>query len=175
VTRLLPFNTLFAVLIAAIEIGFEAGSVAGAVYNPVLVIRPTLVFPPAIPFTAQVTFWLIGTPPVPLPVTVAVNCWVAPTRRLALAGVTFTPWFGVGLDPLLLLGTAPHPVHSATAIHNPTLDKAIRFRLPAILNIGRPLCSKLPSTCAREKVEQTLLNRTGAKREPANPRVRTSD
>jgi hypothetical protein len=45
------------------------GAVAGALYSPLVVIVPTVEFPPVTPFTDQVT------PVVVVFVTVAVNCW----------------------------------------------------------------------------------------------------
>ena len=49
------------------------GAVAGAVYNPEEEIVPTVKFPPAMPFTVQVTAVF------DVPVTVALNCWAAPS------------------------------------------------------------------------------------------------
>lgn len=50
----------------------------GAVYKPAAVIVPTLAFPPLTLSTAQVTAVLLE------PVTVAVNCVVAPTAMFAV-------------------------------------------------------------------------------------------
>jgi hypothetical protein len=47
---------------------------------------PTLVFPPALPATDQVTAVLVK------PVTVAVNCCVKPTPIIADGGATVTVW-----------------------------------------------------------------------------------
>jgi hypothetical protein len=63
------------------------GTVVGAVYNPVLDIVPTVVFPPFTPFTLQVTAVFV------VPVTLAVNCcvWDTPTDPLAGETLTETP------------------------------------------------------------------------------------
>jgi len=58
-------SATLAALIVTVE---EPGAVAGAVYNPSPEINPTVRFPPAIPFTLQVT------PVFELPVTVAAYC-----------------------------------------------------------------------------------------------------
>ena len=57
-----------------------AGGVAGAVYKPLEEIVPTVAFPPAIPFTFQVTAVL------EVPLTVAVNCFEVETATDALVG-----------------------------------------------------------------------------------------
>jgi hypothetical protein len=49
------------------------GTTEGAVYSPAVEIVPTVEFPPATPFTCQVTAVL------EVPVTVAVNCCVLAT------------------------------------------------------------------------------------------------
>jgi len=54
------------------------------VYKPDVDIVPTVEFPPAMPFTVHVTAVL------DVPVTVAVNCCVAPSESDALAGVMAT-------------------------------------------------------------------------------------
>jgi hypothetical protein len=53
---------------------------AGAVYNPLLLTVPTVVLPPAMPSTDQVTAVLS------LPVTVGVNCCVPPAPTVAVVG-----------------------------------------------------------------------------------------
>jgi len=61
-----------------------AGTLAGAVYIPEVVMVPDVVFPPATPLTFQVTAAFEA------PLTVAVNCWVASTDRSAELGETET-------------------------------------------------------------------------------------
>ena len=151
VTLLLPFNAVFAALVAVTLIGLGEGSAVGAVYKPALVIWPTPELPPATPLTAHVTDWLIEAPAVPVAATVAENCWVAPARTLAAAGLTLTPFEGFGFVPLLL-DTAPQPVRIAVASHSPRLDTSNCFR-HAILNIAAPCAPKFRTFCARAKVE----------------------
>ena len=66
------------------------GIVLGAVYNPAVVIVPTVALPPAVPFTCQVTAVFV------VPVTVSRNCLVAPGLTVAEAGVTVTVIGGGG-------------------------------------------------------------------------------
>jgi hypothetical protein len=54
------------------------------VYNPVLLIVPTVAYPPATPFTNHVAPWFV------LPVTVAVNCCACPTITVCAGGLTAT-------------------------------------------------------------------------------------
>jgi hypothetical protein len=54
------------------------------VYNPALEIVPTVLLPPAVPLTLHVTAVL------ELPLTVAVNCCVCPTRTDMVVGETLT-------------------------------------------------------------------------------------
>ena len=56
--------------------------VCGAVYRPVALIVPKVELPPGRPSTNQFTLWL------EFPVTVAVNCCVAPPNTFTLEGVT---------------------------------------------------------------------------------------
>ena len=42
---------------------------------------PTVAFPPVVPFTCHVTVVLVA------PVTVSMNCWVAPATMLAVVGL----------------------------------------------------------------------------------------
>src|SRR5690348_14467013 len=67
------------------------GRTFGALYNPFVSIVPLMLSPPVAPFTCQVTAVLVD------PVTVAVNCCVAPPATLALVGemVMETPVLGV--------------------------------------------------------------------------------
>ena len=66
------------------------GMVAGAVYNPFDVIVPAAALPPGVPFTCQVTAVFV------VPVTVAMNCVLAPGPTVAVAGVTVTVIGGGG-------------------------------------------------------------------------------
>jgi hypothetical protein len=69
---------------AETETAFGVGTTAGAVYKPLESIVPTLVFPPAAPFTCQFT------PVVLVPLTVAVNCCVCLVCSVAEAGESVT-------------------------------------------------------------------------------------
>src|SRR5215470_8652682 len=60
------------------------GMELGAVYNPVALIVPTVALPPDMPFTCQLTAVFV------VPVTLAMNCFVAPGLTVAEAGVTVT-------------------------------------------------------------------------------------
>jgi hypothetical protein len=59
------------------------GGTAGAVYNPVAPIIPTVALPPTTPFTDHVA-WFV------LPVTLAVNCCACPTITVCAGGFTAT-------------------------------------------------------------------------------------
>lgn len=61
-------------LVAVIVTLLGLGGAAGAVYCP-LAIVPTIALPPPMPFTDQLTLVLNA----PVPMTCAVNAWVAPT------------------------------------------------------------------------------------------------
>ena len=62
-----------------------AGTLAGAVYWPVVLIVPSVALPPATPFTDHVTAVF------DVPLTVAVNCVAgSPGRAVAVAGVSAT-------------------------------------------------------------------------------------
>ncbi|MBK5295265.1 MAG: hypothetical protein JJE04_26760 [Acidobacteriia bacterium] len=60
-----------ATLVAAIVTEAGEGNPAGAVYNPLVDTIPTVEFPPANPFTDQVTPVFVAL------LTLAVNCFVA--------------------------------------------------------------------------------------------------
>jgi hypothetical protein len=76
---------------ALIMTAFEPGTLVGAVYRPVESIVPFVVFPPATPFTNQLTVVFDE------PVTVAVNCFGgSPARTFAEPGETPTVMFGGG-------------------------------------------------------------------------------
>ena len=70
------------------------GMVPGAVYNPFEVMVPDAALPPGVPFTCQVTAVFV------VPVTVAVNCVLAPGLSVAIGGVTATVIAGGGVLPL---------------------------------------------------------------------------
>jgi len=78
-----------AALVAVIVRLFGEGRFNGAVYSPVSVIVPTVLFPPAIPLTLQFTDVLA------VPVTAAVNCTVFPTSTSAVVGASETR---IGVD-----------------------------------------------------------------------------
>jgi hypothetical protein len=72
------------------------GAIAcGALYEPLVEIVPVVAFPPATPFTIQVTAEF------ELPVTVAVKFWAANGPREALMGDTATVT-GPVMPPVLL-------------------------------------------------------------------------
>jgi hypothetical protein len=78
----------------------EAGTVLGAVYNPVAEIVPVVEFPPITPLTDQLTAELNA----PVPFTTAVNCSDCPVVRFAEVGEIETPEIvGVGAVGVPLL------------------------------------------------------------------------
>ena len=79
-----------ATLVALTLTAPPAGRIAGAVYSPLPEIVPAVAFPPATPFTAQVT------PVFELPVTLAANCCVCPRNAVALPGWIVTVIVGGG-------------------------------------------------------------------------------
>ena len=90
--------------LTAVAVTLEFGVVAGALYSPSDEIVPVMVFPPVTPFTSQVTAEFF------VPVTIAVNCWVAPAERETLFGYTVTttaPGFVTVCNP---------PLHELNAI-----------------------------------------------------------
>ena len=78
-------------------------AVAGAVYNPELVIVPTVPLPPRTPLTYQFTAVLF------MPVTSAVNCSVYPARMQGAGGFTVTVAPCVPAIPAPLSGTTRAP------------------------------------------------------------------
>ena len=86
------------------------GMVLGAVYNPLEVMVPAAALPPGVPFTCQVT------PVFAVPVTVAMNCVLAPGLTVTVAGVTVTVIGGGILLP-------PQELRNAEAA-SPTTKKA---------------------------------------------------
>jgi hypothetical protein len=83
-SAVLAAETAFTVTVAGL------GIVLGAVYNPVAVIVPTVALPPVVPFTCQVTAVFV------VPVTVSMNCLLAPGLTVVEAGVTVTVIGGGG-------------------------------------------------------------------------------
>src|SRR5215470_12613655 len=79
---------LVSALDVAVTVTLEAGTEAGAAYSPLVLIVPTVVFPPTTPFTLQVTprFWESL-------VTVAANCWDLEMFNEAEVGETDTLMF----------------------------------------------------------------------------------
>lgn len=94
-----------AALVAVTLMVFGDGGLAGAVYSPVEVIVPTVLFPPATPLTFQVTFLLDG------PVMVAVKVIVWPSSNVALAGDMDILTAGAGVKAAL---PPPQPSESTT-------------------------------------------------------------
>jgi hypothetical protein len=91
------------------------GTTFGAVYTPVVEIKPTVVVPPATPFTCQVTAVLV------LFVTVAVNCcvWLVVTDAESGEIVIVTSVLEELLPP-------PHAVKTVNSAHT-TTDEIARF------------------------------------------------
>jgi hypothetical protein len=87
---------------------FGEGTFNGAVYSPVSVIVPTVLFPPAIPLTLQFTAVLA------VPVTVAANCTAFPTSTSAAAGDSETR-IGCGVPPRQWWSSPPHAGNRARA------------------------------------------------------------
>ena len=84
VTMAAPKGLVSAELMAFTVIVAGLGTVAGAVYNPEVLMVPTVEFPPSMPFTAQVMVVLVEL------TTLAENCSGAPVRRVAEAGEMVT-------------------------------------------------------------------------------------
>lgn len=91
VTVALPTGFGATVLVAVIAKVCGNSKLAGAVYKPVASMVPTVALPPAMPLTAQVTVVVM------VPVTVAVNCCIAPVAMLGVEGDTLTV-MGVVMD-----------------------------------------------------------------------------
>src|SRR5262245_55330081 len=83
VTEAVPFEVGDAVLVARTVTTLGFGTRVGGTYSPALVIVHTIGSPPATLLTLQDT-------PAAAPVTVALNCWVWPTRTVADEGLTDT-------------------------------------------------------------------------------------
>jgi hypothetical protein len=106
----------------------------GAVYSPADEIVPMVEFPPAIPSTLQVTFWLV------LPVTVAPNCWVALNAMEALAGVIETVGGETVRFPVAMNWPAFHV--ASIALEPPATPKA----RPLLLTVATPGFKELQVT-----------------------------
>jgi hypothetical protein len=105
-------------LVACTVTIFGLGSVAGGVKEPEAEIVPIVAFPPAIPFTDQVTAVFV------VPVTESENCWAgSPRRTVIVVGVTETVTEFVGL---VLLPPPPdaQPASNATKAHQSSGTKA---------------------------------------------------
>jgi hypothetical protein len=131
-----------------------AGTVAGAVYKPPVVIVPVVEFPPVAPFTCQVTAVF------DVFVTVAVNCCVNPTCTLAVVGAIATVTGGgavtVTVAEALLLasaweiavtGTFPPVGTVAGAVYKPDVLTIPTVELPPVI----------PFTCQVTAVFVALL------------------
>lgn len=90
VTLAEPESDAFAVKTAVTVRVAGLGMVLGAVYNPPEVMVPAAALPPGVPFTCQVTLVFV------VPVTVAMNCVLAPGLTVTVAGVTVTVIGGGG-------------------------------------------------------------------------------
>jgi hypothetical protein len=105
-----------AVLVAATVTVLEFGNVCGATYCPAELMIPAPPFPPATPFTDQVTAVLLA------PVTAAINCCGAPARTFAVGGVTATltpaEGFFTGSGVVVLLVAAQPAVQTTPARHH---------------------------------------------------------
>lgn len=111
VTVALALAVVSATLVAVTVTVFGFGKACGATYIPAELIVPAVEFPPARPFTDQVTEVLL------VPVTDAVNGCPAPARTLALVGAIDTATPGAGfflrsavLVPLVLAQPATQTV-----------------------------------------------------------------
>lgn len=101
----------------------ELGSFVGAVYKPVVLTVPMIASPPVSPFTLHVTEVLVE------PVTVAVNCWVAPPAMLAVVGEIVT---ATAVELELLLLPPPHPAQTSEASTTTGRNRFIKSPLQPI-------------------------------------------
>lgn len=108
----MPDFVVSATLVAEIEIELE-GTVSGAVYKPAGEIVPMLPFPPATPFTIQLTAVLLVL------ATEAENCTVWLIVTAAVAGVTDTEMLPVGGGDIVgrVAASPPPPAHPIREIH----------------------------------------------------------
>ena len=97
------------VAVTVTVLGF--GNVCGATYCPAELMVPAATFPPATPFTDQVTAVLF------VPVTETINCCGPPARTFAVGGATATLTAAdggfVGSGAVVLL-VAAHPAAQTT-------------------------------------------------------------
>jgi hypothetical protein len=91
--------TLVAVTLTVAGDGGVAGAVKTAVVAPFAAIVPSVAFPPATPFTLQVT----SVAGLPVPVTLAVNTCAAPVATLTGLGATLTTMSSLRLTPAAAL------------------------------------------------------------------------
>jgi hypothetical protein len=89
-TVAVPEEDALALLVAVIVTVGGLGGAAGAVYSPAAETVPTVVFPPATPFTLQETAVFEEL------VTVAVKGWVPPGATVTRDGATVTVTGGGG-------------------------------------------------------------------------------
>lgn len=85
----------------------------GAVYRPLELIVPDVVFPPLTPSTDHVTDVFVD------PVTVAVNCVVAPGATVAEVGLTATVMVVLGVE------TEPQPIKPNTSANTKHRRKSL--------------------------------------------------
>jgi hypothetical protein len=127
------------------------------VFAPFAVIVPTVAFPPAIPFTPQVTL-LSG---LPVLVTLAVNTCAPPAARLTGLGVTLTTMSSVKVTPAEALACESALLTTATvtlagdgrstgAVYNPpaVIVPTLPFPCGTLFTIHRTLLSVAPVTVA---------------------------
>lgn len=106
----LPLLAGEATLVAVTRTVVGEGRSAGPVKTPLLSMVPLTLFPPGMLLTLQVTAEL------PVPETVAENCWVLPSRTLAVSGETTTLMVGGGGGKMTELAPPPpQPGKSARA------------------------------------------------------------
>jgi hypothetical protein len=91
VTEALALLLVSAWLVAVTVTLAGLGRSRGAVYNPEGEIVPSVLLPPGVPLTLHVT------PVLEVPVMVAVNCWLLPSRTLAEVGDNATVTISVEL------------------------------------------------------------------------------
>jgi hypothetical protein len=106
VAEALPVSAGLAAAIAVMVTAVGLGIVVGAVYAPKVEMVPIVEFPPAIPFTCQLTLALV------LPVTLAWKVCGVPAGTIAVDGVTVTVTVGKGVGP-------PPPPPPPQAIRRP--------------------------------------------------------
>jgi hypothetical protein len=104
------------------------GTLAGAVYWPLVLIKPVAALPPTVPFTDQLTALLEAF------ATVAVNCTGgSPGRTFDAAGLITTLGVGVVVDSLCVLLPPPQPAikHKNDETRTNQEIRATDFPLPS--------------------------------------------